>query len=279
MALLIKIFDFDLTLTKRHTFSKKSRYSAQSNIKNGLSEFIAHNDDTIIAIATFHSDVNYVLSYLLHILHKGDSNRIIGIEEIPFDKYHLAKFYFKDIKHPIIISYVPEHMPDDYRKDGKNNMLLSVVKQLPKAQAYHFYDDDPENIRLANELKFISTHIVSRSSPQDFILTSGTSDQAASYALLKSLKDYKNKRNASDYEYSGWGSYLSFNFFGYSKSAKCAAVDALIASLDSGEPVATRHFGALRDGTLARTINNWRLLYKRDWPELIAAKKISHPSP
>lgn len=262
---ILKIYDFDQTITKYHTFRNPSHFIPANNTKKGIQSAIQHDDNNIVAIATYHNNSLYVLRYLMPLLNLKEQD-ICQMENIPCEQHTLTKFYFKDKKHPIIISTVSNPL---HRSGGKNHALLDITKQLPYCNEYHFYDDDPDNTSEANKLRFFSTHQVSPGVAFSILKSTPASRDPSIGILINYLQSYKAKRVSNQNEYSGWGSFFSFNLFGHSKTVKIAAVDALINTLLTGEELNERHLAPLNEGELAATIKSWQKVSGKTWPELV----------
>jgi len=242
---ILRVADFDCTLTVYHTFKYKWFYKPENNSKTGLDSIVRHNENEIFAIATHHNDTNYVLSYLLPLLKLSTADLLLQ-ETINYPTHKLSKLFFKNQKYPILISTTdkPEH-----RKQGKNQALLDIAKELPACDEYYFYDDDQKNVTEACALDQYFVHLVTRESAFkiDHLKT-----------LISYLTYYKSNREQNTMQYSTWGSFFTLNFMGYSKKQKLEAVDELIDAIHHKRQVDEQHLGALRQGTLGTLIQKWQ---------------------
>ncbi|CEK09190.1 hypothetical protein [Legionella hackeliae] len=143
--LILHTLDFDETITKNHTAQKPQDFKPENNIKDGLKGRFVHNNESLLAIATYHSQPTYVLSYLLYLLEKTEED-IVKTEEVIIDNHHqLFKVFLADCTHPLIIA-TPRK--DNYNShlhalsiNGKNDLLHSIVAHLPACHEKHYYED------------------------------------------------------------------------------------------------------------------------------------------
>lgn len=252
----LRVSDFDLTLTIQHTFKFSCFYTAANNTKQGLDQIAKHDNQNIFAIATHHDNVDYVLSYVLPLLNLT-SEAIQKKEEHPYPSHKITAYYFNNVHYPLLISTVENNAQ---RKLGKKIALNDLLHHLPECNERHFYDDDPDNVRDACDLPDYRVHQVSRKATFE-IDHKGT--------LISFLKYCKKTRERDVREFNGWGSYFSFNFFGYSRTAEIKAADALIKSLESKTPLDPAHLQVLSQGRLATFIHKWELQYGMRWSELV----------
>jgi len=264
------ILDFDETITIRHTARNKSLYTPANNTKTGLEKVALHDDDHIVAIATFHYDPDYVLSYLLPLLQLDLAD--MHKEVVPLTHHTIYKYHFQGKKYPILISIAEYKNGEPILKD-KNIPLRDITGNLPLCSEYSFYDDSPQNLKKvtdAEDLSYFSTYLVPNWIKEIF---SPLAPRKAKLSydvilLIKNLENYKIQRGASPHEYRGWGSFFSFNFLGYSKHAKIRAVDGLINYLKTGEQIDIGHQGPLSDGNLAIILDDFSKSYGRNWYDL-----------
>jgi hypothetical protein len=169
----LKVFDFDKTVSKNHTFNNRS-LQPQTNIKTGLP--LSHVDgDDISAIATYHDDPAYVASYIAcHLGKKLSLKEILAIGEHQI----LSVYDVIGQETPFVISTLPAahfqaHL--SFQQDtGKNNQLEAVRDYLIKkghinaSTNIDFYDDSENNTyHAANTLKKfpVTVHAVEGSNP------------------------------------------------------------------------------------------------------------------
>jgi hypothetical protein len=172
----IRIFDFDLTITKEHTFSNRHAYTPRNNIKSKIESYFLHDEDNIAAITTFHDNTEYVKSYLETIL----KQKLTLINTIDFQHDKLSVYQVKGLSTPIVISTLHENNfnlhHDALVQTGKNSQIRHVLRYLKNecgiATIDHdiqFFDDSINNIfhakLLADELGGIQTHHVTTSNP------------------------------------------------------------------------------------------------------------------
>ncbi|MFC3908189.1 hypothetical protein ACFORL_03760 [Legionella dresdenensis] len=170
-------FDFDLTLTKRHTIkgvSKGTRPTPSENTKEGVEKYIIHDDNHFLAITTFHYNPKYVLSYLLPLLKKEDVDyELKTIKTYP--NFILTSVHFSGQMYPVIIATItPAKLVKDYQEHiksldlegGKGKMLKKILKHYPECAAYHYYDDCRENLmQVRARLRQFNYHLVDAENP------------------------------------------------------------------------------------------------------------------
>ncbi|ASQ47432.1 hypothetical protein [Legionella clemsonensis] len=148
----LHVFDFDETITLHHTAQNPSSYEPETNTKEGLKGHFFHNNESLFAVATFHSQPDYVLTYILPLL--GKTKEDITKEEVVTGTHHqLMKVYLKDCEYPIIIG-TPRL--DNYKthlialaRYGKNDLLDAIEANLPPCHEKHYYDDKEPFYNLA----------------------------------------------------------------------------------------------------------------------------------
>lgn len=189
----INIFDFDNTITKRHTFSyaklshakdKPDSYQqgikhAQTNSKNNIP--IQHNEHELAAIATYHNNPDYIAGYIAAILQKSLTfkEKIIASNE---SKVAINVYQVEGTSKPFLISYIP-HYGSDFDKaisslEGKNThieLLRTVLFEYKHTSSptvkVNFYDDSQANIHYAKELSNTSAFLVDADNTNDFSVT------------------------------------------------------------------------------------------------------------
>lgn len=159
---ILHVFDFDETITKYHTAKEPFAYNPETNIKEGLKGNFVHNNESLFAIATFHSQPDYVLSYALALLEKTEED-IISTEIVKGEHHQLLNVYLKGNEHPLIIG-TPRL--DNYRVHlellavyGKNNILDAIEASLPPCHEKHYYEDkEPFYSKAACKVEFYRHH-------------------------------------------------------------------------------------------------------------------------
>jgi hypothetical protein len=155
---IIRIFDFDQTISFHHTFHNPNAYSADNNIKSGVEKLFLHDDNNIAAIATYHNDPTYVKVYVEKLLGKT-----LTLNTVEDGEHHKVSVY--DVKGettPLIISTLqPKNFGQHVaymRQTGKNVQIMAVLNYLAKsrvdykASTIQFYDDSSNNFRHAPQL-------------------------------------------------------------------------------------------------------------------------------
>lgn len=156
----LNIFDFDMTLTRKHTFNNRA-LKPESNTKEGLKSLF--DKATFNSIATFHDDPDYIISYIEKIMNVkfqkvGESDSLVH------DK--LTVYTSDELTNPIIISSVSNEFHDyEYNqralsKTGKNTQIEHILQYLNENDylnegeySVHFYDDTNDNIIKSDEIK------------------------------------------------------------------------------------------------------------------------------
>jgi hypothetical protein len=180
----IAFYDFDQTLTKKHTFSKfrlkkallPEEHSIQemlgaSNAAHNIKHHIIHNAEQISGIATYHNNPNFIAGFISHML-KSELKLIKTIYSTTTPVTAIDVYQIGNIKAPFLISYIPAYDEDFYTVlnslQGKNPQIthlretLSQMGHLTDADVIDFYDDTPINVSQAKQLKNIRPHEVSR---------------------------------------------------------------------------------------------------------------------
>jgi len=246
------ICDFDLTLNRKHTGKGGELPEPKLNTKVNLSEHlphVVHNDHLFFAIATFHKDPAYVLSYVLPLLGLNQGN-IIKENLKAFAHHQLWLIYLENLKHPLIIAS-PQTQPLELgsegvklrlqalhearvdrefynnnlrliarQGDGKNHMLTSIMEHLPPCTHYYYYEDEEKTHERASALGLFHTFLVSvdkEGANDQLVLVDTGSDKPHPLnhlkhflqAFLKSKADYRSLRNLSILAASGESHTLS----------------------------------------------------------------------
>lgn len=181
MALnVLNIFDFDLTLTKNHTFStycldnwnkpfeecyKEGQRHAEGNLKKSCISAFKHDDiHELSAIASYHNNPHFIAGYVSKILKKNLLFQRCKLSQDPDVPQTAVNFYsVEGIEKPFLISYIPEKGDNFSRRMedlcGKNEQIL-FLKTILQKKGYisdeviiNFYDDSSVNCRAAESLK------------------------------------------------------------------------------------------------------------------------------
>lgn len=219
-----RIWDFDLTVTKHHTFNRTNFYGPENNIKEGIEKIFKHNAEEICAIATYHNDPVYIKSYV---------EKLLGTE-LTLDKtivkdHTVLSVYSIPGKNlpPILISTIKNESPEDYndhqiylREHGKNIQIRHIMNYLQDAEvigaenSIDFYDDDVNNYNkaseLASEYPSLTAHRISRVITEYFIIaeerrfvngniSDNVSEPASDYSDSEPSSDYSDIELSSDH--------------------------------------------------------------------------------
>ncbi len=176
-----KIFDFDLTLTRAHTFGMTDGYetgkeNAKSNIKIQANEYFLHDVDHLSSIATYHNDPAFIAGFVAELLGK----ELTFIETIASDVHGTAidRYAVMGLDTPFLISYISTRDGEEYAAivkrlcvHGKNEQLLSLRRVLlneawvEEGSVFDFYDDSENNYQCASQLPQINSYLVSAECP------------------------------------------------------------------------------------------------------------------
>ncbi|KTD46280.1 Uncharacterised protein [Legionella quateirensis] len=184
------IFDFDLSVTRKHTFKRTQILTTQcpftfneqeyhrgiahahSNLKAHVNEFLKHDDsDNMSAIATFHNNHSYIAGYMAFLF-----ERHLTLKEIRFSTGGLsaaAIYQIEGITKPFIISYIPAaddvfnlHIDDlENNKNHQINHIRQIWHTLKLAEEdapVCFYDDNAHNCYQALSMPLIKVNQVNR---------------------------------------------------------------------------------------------------------------------
>lgn len=152
----IRIFDFDWTITRYHTFNNAHLLHPETNTKDGINALFLHDAVNIAAIASYHTDPDYIKRYVEFIL----GATLTLKERLDVHEDHVLSVYTIESLHlPVVISTIK---PDDFnaritrlRETGKNTQIshvlayLNTAAQLSEQVDVEFYDDDENNVRKA----------------------------------------------------------------------------------------------------------------------------------
>jgi hypothetical protein len=178
-----KIFDFDRTITKQHTFAGKclkrdgadegqyalGKLDAKDNTKDGVAALLTHTDEEISAIATYHNNPHYVAGYIAHILEKELTHEKTIFMETP--SLAMNFYHVEEVSKPFIISYIPEagKMFDQTLEVlGNKNKQIEWLRDTMITKGYmlenaiiDFYDDSRPNFEGAKRLKYVNSYWIS----------------------------------------------------------------------------------------------------------------------
>ena len=182
----ISIFDFDRTLTKRHTFPWHSldSYSvpyvyetiyengnaeALVNMKAGAHEQLKHDAEQLGAIATYHNNPAFIAGFIAVLLGK----KLIFKETLLSNSIPVVAINSYEVEgeeKPFLISYIPA-LGDAFSKTleklaGKNNQITFLRATLfekgliKEDEMIQYFDDSEENFNHAKTLSLVNSHWV-----------------------------------------------------------------------------------------------------------------------
>lgn len=255
--LALLIFDFDGTLTKELTYNKPD-LRPESNTKQGLKPYIKHDKKHILAIATYHDNPKYVLSYLLPLLNLTEAD-ILKKTESQYKHHQLTNVYIRGNHNPIVISTVLGTDYDKHTKklamSGKNTQIKDILSTTPLCSEHHFFDDTFSHINNAiNEFKQFFCHHIERDIET---FTINQTQEPSPGALLETLLRFYSSDRKNDVrgEYFNWLTYYGIK--GYTRTDKINAVDDLLDTLTFGCKFNRAHLRPLRQGRLGNAISLW----------------------
>ena len=186
---ICRIFDFDQTITRKHTFGMAGDYqtggdNADTNKKEGIEELLLHNDsEHLSAIATYHNNPAFIAGFVAKIL----GQELTLIEKISFDDPStdlngtaIDIYSVNGTTTPFLISYINKPMNEHsftystLHTQGKNSQIRALRDiflqkgQLEENSVVDFYDDDNNNYDRANELNlpYLSCNLVDKYKPK-----------------------------------------------------------------------------------------------------------------
>jgi hypothetical protein len=188
----VAIFDFDLTITKSHTFREHSirtpkageeqkkvttfneqyvvgKSDAENNTKSDILDYLKNRDQQMRGIATHHNNPHFIAGYIAY-LHQ---------RELEFVKYHskeddkaINEYRFVDTEESFFISYIDAYGPEFNRvknsasSNNKNNQIADIARMInSENQAVEYYDDMCTACRDSILLGYVSANVVNSSSP------------------------------------------------------------------------------------------------------------------
>ena len=181
------IFDFDNTLTIKHTFAFHSRESfydpsddimlagekdAKRNLKEGIGVVFKHDLEHLTAIATYHNNPLYIAGFVAGLLKK----KLTYIETHESGTLGTAidRYAVEGTDLPFLISYITgtdDSFTDtmlQLQKHGKNDQINALRRILlrdrliEESSVINFYDDTPENFSKAKLLPQLNGYLIER---------------------------------------------------------------------------------------------------------------------
>ncbi|VEG91090.1 hypothetical protein [Legionella spiritensis] len=157
----VTVFDFDETITWHHTAKRPDYYSADTNTKKGIEDYLFHGTKNIAAIATFHYDPEYVKTYIEKIL--GKTLTLLEDASETYEHHRISVYQVEGVTTPFLISTIPAEAYVLHLalldKTGKNTQITDIINYLhdkhginPSDSAIKFYDDSDNNYKHAKDL-------------------------------------------------------------------------------------------------------------------------------
>lgn len=168
-------WDFDGTITCENTMSRRVEWLApKDNLRKNVKSHFIHNDETISAIATFHSSLRIISHYVAALLNVPQSSMTTSVV-VQDSNYRITALNIPQFKHPLFIATPNLDNESQYfkslnflEKNGMKNILIQrLAENLPQAEKYTLYEDSPENISEAAKLKFVNCYYV-KDKPNEF---------------------------------------------------------------------------------------------------------------
>jgi len=187
------IFDFDCTLTIKHTFSDhaieralpaQNQYTlgqaeGKKNIKHGVDAILNHDEQDLSAVATYHNNPEFVAGNISAILKKEltlvDTIRKTIVNAGSSEKTEIAINVYKvgGIDKPFLISYLP-HGGDEFQSamrilENKNAQIEAIREFwltngfIKRTDNIDFYEDSSTNFNGAKSLDYINGYLVTAS--------------------------------------------------------------------------------------------------------------------
>ena len=213
----VSIFDFDHTVSIRHTFASHAldlyaktdapflyqvgKKHALANTKIGIREYLKHDIKELSAIATFHNNPHFIAGYIAHLLGKELiflKNKTIYSSSEPLIAINF--YQIKGVEAPFLISYIPKvgqaFQETMNELTGKNNQIEFLRRTLlqeswiNKKTIIQYYDDSLKNFTAAASLSLINSYLVDDSNPNFMIKTMRLCDPTAE---IDDENDLENK--------------------------------------------------------------------------------------
>ncbi|WP_347252075.1 hypothetical protein [Legionella sp.] len=287
---ILDIWDFDQTITIHHTAGNQEIYEPKTNTKSGLDGKVTHNNKRFCAVATFHKDPGYVLSYFLPLFKLNEADiETEKTEVLSFEHHQLTKIYFRDRSQPFIIATPLLENYEFHVKalflEGKNEILKSLCTALPPCAEYHYYDDSEKCYLQSMGLGYFHSYFVDKDAPH---LTFKKAHQPSVVAELRNtLNAYKqlqeNSENASESKPETPLVALSFlvNSLNSEKGKEpelkqptdltsLQVVNHLLTFLNSSSTAEIAHLEVLAQGELGLMIKDWEIKRGVSLSEFIA---------
>lgn len=187
---IVSFFDFDQTLTKRHTFAqfglddepneetkaksfKEGQEQARGNKKTGIAEHFFHDNNHLTAIATYHNNPDFIAGFISGLLDKEVTLlKTVLSETKPTTAINYYTIAGEEA--PLLISYIPAYKTFNEtlsELQGKNEQITHLRKTLiedkliDEGNIINFYDDTKENFEKAKALPNINRFLVAKNNP------------------------------------------------------------------------------------------------------------------
>ena len=192
----LNIFDFDCTLTKKHTFNdfRLEHYIFSDNIivgqnaadgfkKSGIERFLKHDSQQVSAVATSHNNPDFIAGFIGQILNKKFT--LIRTDYLQKPTTTAVNYYeVEGTEAPFLISYLPKYDQAfqsaiaQLKATGKNcqiNALRDIYLKNQWVSAESdttFFDDTKENYEEAKKLPQMIAHLIDPNKPQFSVIES-----------------------------------------------------------------------------------------------------------
>ena len=171
----LNIFDFDCTLTKKHTFNdfRLEHYIFSDNIivgqnaadgfkKSGIERFLKHDSQQVSAVATSHNNPDFIAGFIGQILNKKFT--LIRTDYLQKPTTTAVNYYeVEGTEAPFLISYLPKY----------DQAFQSAIAQL-KATGKNCQINALRDIYLKNQWVSAEsdTHLIDPNKPQFSVIES-----------------------------------------------------------------------------------------------------------
>ena len=254
------IFDFDQTISTKHTFPSSKlealnpltnhyhhgKEHALVNIKKETGKYLKHDNDNVSAIATWHNNPDYIAGYIAILIGKEltlEKTTISDNKFIAVNQYKVA-----GVSKPFLISYLPQ-VKIEFQKAitalGNKNQQIALLHQLMLEQQLiqdntiiDFYEDTVNNYHVAKQLPYIRSHLVDRSdcfniietqrmSPRKIVPVKPKDGLEELTELQRAIAEAQKKYAAyhSDGTYKRWDTAGWFSFFRHGSAGQAKAVE------------------------------------------------------
>lgn len=218
-----RIFDFDQTLTKRHTFGshdidwykgidgsidqaevyEKGKRYADGERKQDIEAYFSHDKENLSTIATCHNNPTFIAGFISRILGKELVLTTTALSEthpvVAINAYTVGPK--EEGNPPLLICYIPS-VREEFNaaktlldETGKNTQILflrATLKTLGLVtddDVIDFYDDAPNNFEHAKTLPRVNSRLISPKKPQFTIVDSFDWAESASDAMTTASDD------------------------------------------------------------------------------------------